>query len=82
MSPTRWIEEFNSVGIFTKATKYGGTYAHQDIAFKFASWISTEFEFYLIKEFQRLKISGTKGTWMECEKRIGKAELSHSYGCY
>ena len=48
MSPSRWIEEFHAIGIVTKQGKGGGTFAHQDIAFKFASWISAEFEFYLI----------------------------------
>ena len=55
MSPTRWIELTNSIGIITKNGTQGGTYAQRDIAFKFASWVSVEFELYLIKEFQRLK---------------------------
>ena len=56
MSPTRWISEFNAIGIKTKSTKNGGTFAHRDIAFEFASWISPEIKLYIIKEFQRLKI--------------------------
>ena len=56
MSPTRWINEFNAIGIKTKPTKNGGTFAHRDIALEFASWISPEFKLYVIKEFQRLKI--------------------------
>ena len=56
MSPTRWINDFNAVGIRTKATKNGGTFAHRDIALEFASWISAEVKLYIIKEFQRLKI--------------------------
>ena len=55
MSPTRWIELTNAIGIITKNGTQGGTYAQRDIAFKFASWVSVEFELYLIKEFQRLK---------------------------
>lgn len=55
MSPTRWINEFNAIGIRTKATKNGGTFAHRDIALEFASWISAEIKLYIIKEFQRLK---------------------------
>jgi len=55
LSPKRWIETTNAVGIISKVGRYGGTYAHQDIAFEFASWISAEFKLYLIKEFQRLK---------------------------
>ena len=56
MSPTKWINEFNAIGIRTKPTKNGGTFAHRDIALEFASWISPEVRLYIIKEFQRLKI--------------------------
>ena len=55
LSPNKWIEATNAIGIVSKSGRYGGTYAHKDIAFKFASWISVEFELYIIKEFQRLK---------------------------
>lgn len=55
LSPRRWIETTHAKGFVVKAGRYGGTYAHKDIAIKFASWISVEFELYLIKEFQRLK---------------------------
>ena len=55
MSPTKWIAATHAIGIVTKAGKNGGTYAHKDIAFEFASWISAEFKLFLIKEFQRLK---------------------------
>lgn len=55
MSPSRWIELTGAIGIITKNGAGGGTYAQRDIAFKFASWVSVEFELYLIKEFQRLK---------------------------
>lgn len=55
MTPTRWIDKMNAIGIVSKAGKYGGTYAHTDIAFEFASWISPEFKLYLIKDYQRLK---------------------------
>ena len=55
MSPSKWIESTGAIGIVTKSGRYGGTYAHKDIAFKFASWISVEFELYVAKEFQRLK---------------------------
>ena len=50
MTPTRWIEKMNAIGITSKAGKYGGTYAHVDIAFEFASWISPQFKLYLIEE--------------------------------
>ncbi|MDR1896393.1 MAG: KilA-N domain-containing protein [Prevotellaceae bacterium] len=55
MSPTKWIEITSAVGIFTKSGSGGGTFAHQDIAFEFASWVSSEFKLYLLLEFQRLK---------------------------
>lgn len=55
MTPTKWIEEMNAIGIVSKAGRYGGTFAHSDIAFEFASWISAEFKAYLIKDYQRLK---------------------------
>jgi hypothetical protein len=55
LTPKQWIEKTRAVGIVSKAGRYGGTYAHKDIAFEFASWISVEFKLYLIKEFQRLK---------------------------
>ena len=55
MSPNRWIELTGAIGIISKVGREGGTYAQRDIAFKFASWVSVEFELYLVKEFQRLK---------------------------
>ncbi|MDR0206701.1 MAG: KilA-N domain-containing protein [Bacteroidales bacterium] len=56
LTPKRWIERTNAIGIFSKAGRYGGgIFAHKDIAFEFGSWLSAEFKFYLIKEFQRLK---------------------------
>ena len=56
MSPQKWIKETNAVGIVSKSGRYdGGTFAHPDIAFEFASWLSPEFKLYLIKEFERLK---------------------------
>ncbi|MDR3653850.1 MAG: KilA-N domain-containing protein [Paludibacter sp.] len=55
MSPSRWIEQTNAVGLISKSGNNGGTFAHKDIAFEFSSWVSTEFKLYLLKEFQRLK---------------------------
>ena len=61
MSPKRWIEVTNSIGIISKGGKYSiGTFAHPDIAFEFASWLSPEFKLYLIKEFERLKAKEDK----------------------
>lgn len=71
LSPTKWIEQTNAIGIVSTIGRNGGTYAQRDIAFKFANWVSVEFELYLIKEFQRLK--------EEEQKQIGwsvKRELS------
>ncbi len=51
MTPTKWINLTSAIGITAKAGRYGGTYAHKDIAFEFASWVSVEFKLYLIKEF-------------------------------
>lgn len=56
LSPQKWIKKTNAIGIISKAGRYGGTYAHSDIAFEFASWISPEFKLYIIKDYQRLKI--------------------------
>lgn len=55
LSPHKWIASTNAIGIISKPGKNGGTFAHKDIAFEFASWISAEFKLYIIKEFQRLK---------------------------
>lgn len=55
MTPSQWINRMQAIGIRSKAGRYGGTYAHKDIAFEFASWISPEFKLYIIKDYQRLK---------------------------
>jgi hypothetical protein len=55
LSPHKWITSTNAIGIISKSGKNGGTFAHKDIAFEFASWVSAEFKLYIIKEFQRLK---------------------------
>ncbi len=55
LTPKKWINSTHAIGIISKQGKYGGTFAHKDIAMEFASWLSIEFKFYLIKEFQRLK---------------------------
>lgn len=55
MTPSQWINRMSAIGIKSKAGRYGGTYAHKDIAFEFASWISPEFKLYIIKDYQRLK---------------------------
>ena len=55
MSPTKWIESVQAIGIVSKAGRYGGTYAHSDIALEFASWVSAEFKLYIMEDYQRLK---------------------------
>ena len=72
LSPKQWIEKVNAIGVVSKSGLNGGTYAHQDIAFKFASWVSTEFEFYLIKEFQRLKIAEQKEFEWNAKRELAK----------
>jgi hypothetical protein len=56
LSPQKWIESTNAIGIVSKSGRNGGTFAHSDIAFEFASWISAEFKLYIIKDYKRLKI--------------------------
>jgi len=60
LTPSKWISAVNSIGIINKSGRYGGTFAHKDIAFEFATWLSPEFKLYLIKEFQRLKAEENK----------------------
>jgi hypothetical protein len=55
LGPQKWIERVNAIGIISKSGRYGGTFAHSDIALEFANWISVEFKLYFIKEFQRVK---------------------------
>jgi len=60
ISVKEWVEKTNAIGLTAKAGRYGGTYAHKDIAFEFGMWISAEFKIYLVTEFQRLKENETK----------------------
>ena len=72
MSPGRWIELTNAIGLVSKAGSNGGTYAQRDIAFKFASWVSVEFELYLVKEFQRLKEEEQKQLGWSVKRELAK----------
>ena len=72
LNPTRWIELTNAIGLITKNGRAGGTYAQRDIAFKFASWVSVEFELYLIKEFQRLKEEEQKQLGWSAKRELSK----------
>jgi len=76
MTPTKWIEQTNAIGIVSKAGRYGGgTYAHSDIAMAFATWISPEFQLYIMKDYRRLKIG------LELEQGFIKGELPYSHRC-
>ncbi|MFC1497348.1 KilA-N domain-containing protein [Verrucomicrobiota bacterium] len=72
LTPKQWIEKTGAIGILSKAGRYGGTYAHKDIAFEFASWISVEFKLYLIKEFQRLKSDEQKQLGWDIRRNLTK----------
>ncbi len=73
MSPQKWINETNAIGIISKSGRYGGgTFAHSDIAFKFAAWISAEFELYLITEFKRLKNEEQKVIGWNAKRELAK----------
>ena len=72
MTPTKWNKLTNAIGIVSKSGRYGGTYAHKDIAFEFASWISAEFKLYLIKEFQRLKEDEVKQLGWDVKRQLTK----------
>jgi len=72
LSVKQWVGKTNSRGIVAKAGRYGGTYAHKDIAFEFASWISPQFKLYLIKEFQRLKDEERKQLGWDIRRNLAK----------
>ena len=72
MSPSRWVELTSAIGIITKSGAGGGTYAQRDIAFKFANWVSVEFELYLVKEFQRLKAEEQKMLGWTAKRELSK----------
>lgn len=72
LSPSRWVETTNAIGILIKNGANGGTFAQRDIAFKFASWVSAEFELYLIKEFQRLKEEEQKALGWSAKRELSK----------
>ena len=65
LSPKKWIDATGAIGLYSKAGRGGGTYAHRDIAFEFGSWLSPEFKLYLIKEFQRLKDEESRAASLE-----------------
>lgn len=72
LSPTQWINATNAIGLITKLGRNGGTYAHKDIAFEFATWISVEFKLYLIKDYERLKESEQKQLGWNLKRTLSK----------
>ena len=72
ISVKEWVEKTNAIGLTAKAGRYGGTYAHKDIAFEFGMWISAEFKLYLIKEFQRLKDEEQKQLGWDIRRNLTK----------
>lgn len=72
MTPQKWIEATQAIGIVSKAGRYGGTYAHKEIAFEFASWISVEFKLYLVKEFERLKSEELRQLGWDIKRNLAK----------
>jgi hypothetical protein len=72
MTTKRWVEATNAIGIVSKSGRYGGTYAHKDIALEFASWISIEFKLYILKEFQRLKEEEQKALGWTAKRELAK----------
>lgn len=77
LTPKRWIETTNAIGIISKSGRYGGTFAHKDIAFEFASWVSIEFKLYIIKEFQRLKESESDRLKLEWDFQRTLAKVNY-----
>lgn len=75
LSPQKWIYATNAIGLISKSGRYGGTYAHKDIAFKFASWISVEFELYIMKEFQRLKATEQAQIGWSAKRELARINL-------
>jgi hypothetical protein len=77
LSAKKWIEATGAIGLHAKAGRYGGTYAHRDIAFEFGSWLSPEFKLYLIKEFQRLKDEEARATSLEWSFQRTLAKINY-----
>ena len=72
MTPQKWIDATAAIGIISKAGRYGGTYAHKEIAFEFASWISVEFKLYRVKEFERLKTEEMRRFGWDIKRNLAK----------
>ena len=72
LPPQVWVEKTNAIGIISKSGRYGGTFAHYDIAFEFASWVSVEFKLYLITDYQRLKVEEQKQLGWSAKRELAK----------
>lgn len=72
LSPQKWIDATNAIGIISKSGNNGGTFAHRDIAFEFASWLSPEFKLYLVTEFQRLKAQEQQALEWSAKRELAK----------
>lgn len=79
LSAKEWMQKTNAIGIISKTGRYGGTYAHKDIAFEFAMWISPEFKVYLIRGIPAPERAGTGTTRLERKTRTVQDQLSHPY---
>ena len=77
MTPKLWVEKTHAIGIISKSGRYGGTFAHRDIAFEFGAWLSPEFKLYLIREFQRLKENEAKSNNLEWNVRRSLAKANY-----
>ena len=79
MSVKQWISKTNAIGIVAKSGRYGGTYAHKDLAFEFASWVSPQFKLYLIREYQRLKDEEQKQLGWSAKRELSKINYRTYY---
>jgi len=75
ISVKEWVEKTNAIGLMAKAGRYGGTYAHRDLAFEFGMWISPEFKIYLIKEFQRMQEAEQKQLGWDVKRNLAKIRI-------
>lgn len=79
MSVKQWISKTNAIGNVAKSGRYGGTYAHKDLAFEFASWVSPQFKLYLIREYQRLKDEEQKQLGWSAKRELSKINYRTYY---
>lgn len=82
ISVKEFVARTNAISLQAKAGRYGGTYAHKDIAFEFAMWISPEFKIYIVKEFSTTENRGTKVARLVCQTGTVENQLSHTYRCH